>query len=127
MLNKHTNFIASTSEHIVSGELFDTPAEVKFTPVAYVWRHSDGTTLRTSTPGATWKQLRQPEFSQTATSHKFTTKQSFSTELTVEYEAAYRIGGGTWIPITGTVAANTAIPNQVRVFEVDTVLTTPEQ
>lgn len=126
VLNRHTNFIASTSEHVVGGQLFGTPAEVRFTPVAYVWQHSDGTTLRTSTPGATWKQLRQPEFSATATSHKFTSKQTFSTTLTVEYNATYRIGGGAWIPITGAVAAQTAIPNQVRVFEIDTVLVNPE-
>ena len=116
------NFVASGASEIVSGTLLGQPAEVRFTPVGYRWVHSDGATVASSWPGATWTELGVDEFTPTATSHVYAASGEYSVRLEVALAAEYRFAGSAWLPIAGTLTIDGA-PQRVLVGEVDTVLT----
>ena len=116
------NFVAEASVEVVSGTLLGQPAEVRFTPVGYRWSHSDGATVESGTPGATWATLGQREFSPTATSHAYAAPGEYTVALTVVLRAEYRFAGSPWRSIAGTLSVAGA-PQRVLVGEFDTVLT----
>ncbi len=117
------NFVAEASVQTRSGTLLGRSAEVRFHPVAYRWTHSDGAVVQSSTPGATWAELGQAEFTATATSHAYATSGEFTVELAVVYVAEYRFDGSVWRWIDGTLTIP-GTPQQVLVGEFDTVLVT---
>jgi len=96
-------------------------AQVRFTPVAFHWDFGDGGRLTSGTGGATWADLGVPEFSDTDTSHIYDVRGDVVAGVTVEYRAQYRVGGGSWTAVAGTVAA-AAPPLQVAVRHIKTVL-----
>lgn len=100
------NILATGGSSIRTGELFGTVAEVRFTPVAYLFDYGDGTApVSTSTPGATWSALGLDEFAPTPTSHVYAASGTYTVTLLVDYAAEYRIGGsGAFTPIPGTLA-----------------------
>lgn len=116
------NFVAAASVEVVSGTLLGQPADVRFTPVGYRWSHSDGVIVETSTPGATWAALGQPEFSATPTSHVYASSGEYTVELAVVLRAEYRFAGSPWRSIAGTLSV-AGEPQRVLVGEFDTVLT----
>ncbi|MGN6205384.1 hypothetical protein [Humibacter sp.] len=97
------NFVSSAAQHTASGSLVGQPATVRFTPVRFLWDYGDGARVSTATGGATWRSLGVPEFSPTPTSHVYTAGGSYGVALTVEYSAQYRIGGGPWQDVPGTL------------------------
>lgn len=121
VVNLNTNFIAGASVHVVGGSLFGRSAEVRFTPHTYDWNYGDGEAQSTSVSGARWDVLGLREFSPTATSHVYGAEGSFTTSVSVRYGVEYRVGGGSWIPVSGEVSssATTAV---VIVQGADTVL-----
>ena len=116
------NFVAGASVQVVSGTLLGQPADVRFTPIGYRWQHSDGATVATATPGATWEDLHQKEFTATDTSHVYAESGEYTVTLEVALAAEYRFGGSAWQPIVGTLSVASE-PRQVLVGEIDTVLT----
>jgi hypothetical protein len=98
-----TNFYAATSAHVVGGELLGLSADVRFTPITYRWRYGDGSTAVLGTRGATWQALGLREFDATATSHIYRASGTYVIDLDVDYTAEYRILGGTWLRIPGTL------------------------
>ena len=95
---------------------------MRFTPVGYRWVHSDGATVASSSPGATWTALGVAEFTPTDTSHVYAASGEYSVTLQVALAAEYRFAGSGWSPIAGTLTIDAA-PQRVLVGEVDTVLT----
>jgi PKD repeat protein len=98
-----TNFYADVAPSVVSTTLLGSSAEVRFTPVSFVWDHGDGSTKTSASGGAPWAALGAAEFSETATSHVFVRPGEYTISLTVQYSAEYRIGGGAWRMLAGTV------------------------
>ena len=98
-----TNVYAEIDQHVVSGELLDEPAEVRFTPVAYGWDYGDGTLATHTVRGGTWAAQGLREFDATTTSHPYTTAGTYTITLTVAYSAEYRFAGGAWTPIAGAL------------------------
>lgn len=99
------NILATGGSSIRTGELFGVTAEVRFTPVAYTFDYGDGSApLNTATPGATWEALGLAEFDPTATSHVYDSAGTYTVTLLVDYAAEYRVGGGDYILIPGTLA-----------------------
>ncbi|MGR0320735.1 hypothetical protein [Agromyces sp. ZXT2-3] len=117
------NFIGAASVETRSGTLLGRPAEVRFHPVAYQWRHSDGTLVHAADPGATWEQLGLAEFTPTLTSHTYAASGRYTVEPTVVYVAEYRFDGSAWRWIDGTLSLP-APQLSVLVGEFDTVLVT---
>jgi hypothetical protein len=98
-----TNFYAEVSPSVVSTTLLGSAAEVRFTPMSFLWDHGDGSTVTSENGGATWAALGVAEFSETSTSHVYNRPGEYSMSLTVQYTAEYRIGGSPWRPLPGTV------------------------
>lgn len=116
-----TNFFADVGTHVADGTLLGQPASVRFTPVQWNWTYGDGTSASTRTSGAPWATLGVPEFSTTDTSHIFETAGAFTISLSIDYIADYRIGGGAWIPVAGSVRS-TANDLTVTAVRAQTVL-----
>jgi hypothetical protein len=117
------NAIADVDTVTRSGTLFGRPVDVRFHPVAYRWAYSDGGTVDSSDPGATWTDLGQAEFTATPTSHVYRSKGEHTARLGVTYVAEYRFDGSAWRWIDGTLTIEGA-PQRVFVGEFDTVLVT---
>ncbi|WP_394554558.1 hypothetical protein ACDF64_07675 [Agromyces sp. MMS24-JH15] len=116
------NFLSDASVHTASGTLLGRAADVRFTPTHYRWNFSDATTTESDSPGATWATLGQREFTATPTSRTFAERGTFEVTPWVTYRAEYRLAGGPWIPVAGTLE----IPGPTRsilVGRIDTVLT----
>ncbi|GAA1939259.1 PKD domain-containing protein [Agromyces allii] len=116
------NFVAAASAQIVTGTLLGQPADVRFTPVGYRWTHSDGGSVTSAGPGATWAELGKREFTPTDTSHVYVASGEYTVTLEVALEAEYRFAGSGWLPIAGTLSV-ASDPRTVVVGEIDTVLT----
>lgn len=121
LVNMPSNFVLRASQHVVDGTLLGLPAQVRFTPVAGHWRHADGPDVNASTLGATWVELGQEPWTQTATSHTFRASGWYTVTAFVEYSAEYLVGSGDWVPIDGTVTAD-APPVSIQVFTAHTAL-----
>ena len=115
------NFYARGGVSVKRGELFDRPALVRFTPVAWTWDYGDGGSRTTGQPGASWAALGVNEFDETATSHVFDEPGDFRIQLTISYSAEYQFAGGPWLGIAGTLALP-ADPLSVTVGDAKTVL-----
>jgi hypothetical protein len=116
-----SNFYADSSPRTAGAALLGRPAEVRFTPVSFLWSFGDGTTLSTSSAGAPWASLGLPEFSDTETSHVYPTPGAYTIGLTVSFAAEYRFGTAAWTPLAGTVPA-TALPLTATAHDAKTVL-----
>ncbi len=118
-----TNLVAHIATHEVSTVVFDRDVDVQFTPIRYDWAFGDGESGATSSPGATWEQLGQREFSSTPTSHRYRSLGAVSPQVTVTYSVAYRWAGQDWIALDGTLNRGASAP-LVFVQNADTVLVT---
>lgn len=123
VLDLPANAVADAPTVTRSGTLFGRPVDVRFHPVAYRWVYSDGGTVSSGDPGATWADLGQREFTPTLTSHVYRSKGEHTARLDVTYVAEYRFDGSAWRWIDGTLAIQGA-PQPVLVGEFDTVLVT---
>lgn len=114
-----TNFYATAETHTMSGELFDVPIEVRWTPTSYVFDYGDGISETSTASGTAW---RGPEesWTETGTSHTYASRDDVTASLTVVFTAEVDAGGG-WFPVPGTLpVAAPSVP--VKIFEVGTVL-----
>lgn len=116
-----TNLVASASEQLIPGTVLGWDVTVRFVPTAFVFDHGDGTSGRSSTGGASWTDLGQPQFSPTATSHVYRSRGTYPVSVTVEYSASVDFGSGRWRPVPGVVRA-TGGGYDVHVVEVRTAL-----
>jgi hypothetical protein len=97
------NVYSIVGTQIVAGELLGQSADVRFTPVAWQWNYGDGTAATLPTRGGTWAALGLREFDATPTSHIYQRAGSYTIRLSIVYRAEYRIAGGPFTPIAGTI------------------------
>jgi hypothetical protein len=97
------NIYSIVGTQIVPGELLGQSADVRFTPVAWQWNYGDGAVATLPTKGGTWAALGLREFDATPTSHVYRQAGSYTIRLSIVYRAEYRIAGGPFIPIAGTI------------------------
>lgn len=114
------NFVVDAEPHTVTGELFDLPVSVRFTPVSYLFVHGDGTAREAPTGGETWEALGLPQFSATATSHAYGSRGTFTAHAAVRYTAAVDFGSG-WAAVPGILELSSP-GYDVDVLEVRTAL-----
>ena len=115
-----TNFVVDAIEHTATGDIFDIPVTVRFTPVSYVFDYGDGTRQETTTPGTSWEDLDAPQFTVTDTSHSYGEPGEYEVGVTIRYAAEADAGGG-WFPIAGLLELATPT-TVVRIVDVDTAL-----
>ncbi|AYF98698.1 hypothetical protein D7I47_10825 [Protaetiibacter intestinalis] len=97
------NIYSLVDTQIVPGTLLGLPADVRFTPVGWNWDYGDGTTATLPTRGGTWSALGLREFDATPTSHVYERGGDYTIRLSITYRAEYRIDGGGFVPIAGTI------------------------
>ena len=114
------NFVTAPVVHEQSGTLFSVPIAVRFTPVAVVYVHGDGTQRTATSGGATWAALGLPQFSATDTSHAYASRGTYTARADVRYAAEYNLGAG-WLPIDGLLGVPTA-PIDIQILEARTAL-----
>lgn len=121
LLNAHTNVIAGASGHVRSGTLLGQSAEVNFIPLRFTFDYGDGTAGSSAAGGSTWASLGVAEFSKTSTSHRYTEPGEKSITAAVEYVAEYRLGGGEWLPVDGTLSVPADASHTIKVLRNSTV------
>lgn len=115
-----TNFYATAESHTMDGELFDTPIQVRWTPSSYRFDYGDGTVEESDAAGRAW-QGEDESWTETATSHTYATRDDVRASVTVIFTAEVNAGSG-WFTVPGTLPVD-APSVEVKLFEVDTVLT----
>ncbi|HXH35961.1 MAG TPA: hypothetical protein VNJ54_16395 [Plantibacter sp.] len=121
ILKLHTNVVANAAQHVRSGTLLGGPAEVNFIPIGFTIDYGDGQATTTATGGDTWAALGLAEFSKTATSHRYTKPGTKTITAEVTYAAEYRVGGGAWLPVVGTLSIPTDTPHTIQIVRNSTV------
>lgn len=116
------NAISTATAHTVDGTLLGQPATVRFTPVSWTWEYGDGGTATTSTGGGRWAALGVPEFDPTPTGHIYAARGSYTVSVTVDFLVEYRLGGGAWTRIPGTLPLPATAPTAIRAVGARTVL-----
>lgn len=114
------NFVATASAHTQTGTLFGVPLTVRFTPVGYDYTYGDGTAATTTTPGRSWEELGQAQFTPTPTSHVYADRGTYAADVDVRYSAEIDFGLG-WYPIDGELISDGPV-QQVQIFEAHTAL-----
>ncbi|WP_188715228.1 hypothetical protein [Agrococcus terreus] len=115
-----TNFYATAESHTMQGDLLGSAVTVRWTPTTYAFDYGDGTTQTTEGSGAAWSGTGE-QWTETSTSHAYSSRDDVTASLTVTFTAEVDAGGG-WFQVPGSLPVEApAVP--VKVFEVDTVLT----
>ncbi|MFB4352047.1 hypothetical protein RAC69_02780 [Microbacterium sp. LS_15] len=114
------NFVAAAEPHTVTGTLFGAPLSVRFTPTSYEYSYGDGTSALLTTPGRSWADLGQAQFTPTPTSHVYERRGVFFADVDIHYTAEIDLGGG-WIPVTGEIITD-GPPQRIRVLDARTAL-----
>lgn len=114
------NFLADASVHTQTGTLFGVPLTVRFTPIAYDYTYGDGTTATLTTPGRSWADLGQAQFTPTPTSHVYTDRGTYIADVDIRYTAEIDFGLG-WYPISGELTSD-GPAQQIQIFEAHTAL-----
>lgn len=97
------NFYATSRQHVLTGEVLSRAASVRFTPVAFRWDYGDGSGATVSVAGSPWAAEGLPEFTDTATSHRFEAAGSYTVRSSVIMAPEYAFSGQSWTGIAGTI------------------------
>lgn len=96
LVNFDTNFYTTSTEPIArTVTLLGRRVTLEATPSTFHWIFGDGESLTTSDPGAPYPQLR--------VTHNYLRKDTYRPSLATTYTGRYRVGGGPWRQIPGTV------------------------
>jgi hypothetical protein len=108
LINFDTNFFTdNTAPTTRTVTLVGQQVTIEATPVGYTWRFGDGTSDTTSSPGAAYPDLD--------VTHDYTDPGAVSPSVDTTYEGRYRINGGQWEAIPGSLTvAGEAIGLRVR-------------
>lgn len=98
--NAETNFYTLAEPVSLRTTIDGQLIELRATPVSFTWDYGDGSAPVTTTEGG----HAQPEFNTpTPTSHVYEKTGSYTVGLTTQYIGEYRVEGGDWQLIPGTI------------------------
>lgn len=112
------NFVAAATTETQSGVLFGIPLQVRFTPEAFAYTYGDRTAATLTSPGRTWADLGQAQFTPTPTSHVYREPGTYRADVDIRYSAEVDLGGG-WQPIAGLVTTD-GPAQDIRIYEATT-------
>lgn len=96
LVNFETNFFTEdTGEFTRTVRLLGRQVELRIWPSQFGWRFGDGETARTTTPGAAYPKLE--------ITHRYLEKGRVSPSVDTTYAAQFRVDGGPWRDVAGTV------------------------
>lgn len=101
LVNFDTNFYTTSTEPIArTVTLLGQRVTLEATPATYHWDFGDGRTLSTPEPGAPYPRLD--------VTHNYLRTGTYRPSLSTTYTGRYRVGGGAWQEIPGTVTIDGA-------------------
>ncbi len=101
LVNFDTNFYTTSTAPIArTVTLLGQRVTLEATPATYHWDFGDGRTLSTSEPGAPYPRLD--------VTHNYLRTGTYRPSLSTTYTGRYRVGGGAWQEIPGTVTIDGA-------------------
>jgi hypothetical protein len=95
LVNFATNFYTDADTFDRTITLLGQRIDLRITPAEFTWHHGDGTTHTSTDPGARYPDLR--------ITHTYQRKGKVAPSLEVTYTAIYRVNGGGWRDVSGTV------------------------
>ncbi|GAA4690076.1 hypothetical protein GCM10023349_00530 [Nocardioides conyzicola] len=113
LVNFETNFYTEQGEFTRAVTLLGQRVELRIWPASFGWRYGDGESERTTSPGAAYPDLE--------VTHTYLRKGRVSPSVDTTYAAEFRVGGGPWRDVAGTVTIP-GTPQQLRVVEARPVL-----
>ena len=113
LVNFETNFFTEQGEFARSVRLLGREVELRIWPESFTWRFGDGVERSTSEPGAAYPNLQ--------VTHRYARKGRVAPSVDVTYAAQFRVGGGEWRDVDGTVTVPGA-PESLRVVTARPVL-----
>ena len=113
LVNFATNFYTDNGEFTRTVTLLGRRVELRIWPARYGWRFGDGATRWTSSPGSAYPDLE--------ITHRYLRKGRVSPSVDTTYAARFRVGGGPWRDVNGTVTIPGA-PQGLRVVTARPVL-----
>ncbi len=96
LVNFETNFYTEQQTLFRSVTLLGHKVDLRITVHSYLWHFDDGDNLTTSKPGAPYPRLQ--------ITHNYLRKATYWPRLDTTYIADYRVDGGAWAPVPGSVS-----------------------
>lgn len=113
LVNLETNFYTEQGEFTRTVTLLGRQVELRIWPASFGWRFGDGESDQTTSPGAAYPDLE--------ITHTYLEKGRVSPSVDTTYAAQFRVGGGPWRDVAGTVTIPGS-PQELRVVEARPVL-----
>lgn len=119
LVNFPTIYSTEAPSFVESLTLLGQQVDLYISPASYTWVHGDGTTQTTDDPGQAWQRgldmsaYLSHEYDQTAN--------GLDLRVDVTWTADFRVNGGAWQPVNGTVSV-TGPSEQLDVLEADPLL-----
>jgi hypothetical protein len=113
LVNFDTNFYTEQGELTRTVTLLGRQVELRIWPASFGWRFGDGKAEQSTSPGAAYPDLE--------ITHNYAHKGRVSPSVDTTYAAQFRVDGGPWRDVAGTVTIPGS-PQQLRVVEARPVL-----
>jgi hypothetical protein len=113
LVNFDTNFYTENGEFTRTVTLLGRRVELRIWPARYGWRFGDGRQRWTTTPGDAYPHLE--------VTHRYLRKGRVSPSVDTTYAAQFRVNGGPWRDVNGTVTIP-GTPQRLRVVTARPVL-----
>ncbi len=95
LVNFETNFYTERGDFVRTVNLLGQQVDLRISAAAYVWRFGDGAELSTASAGAPYPSLD--------VTHRYVSRGEVAPSVDTVYVADYRVGGGPWAPVPGSV------------------------
>jgi hypothetical protein len=95
LVNFETNFYTEQGEFTRVVRLLGQRVELRIWPASFVWHYGDGSTQQTSSAGSPYPHLE--------ITHRYLSKGRVAARVDTTYAADFRVGGGPWREVAGTV------------------------
>lgn len=106
LVNFDTNFYTETAPLDRTIRLFGQQVDLRIWPSSYEWHFGDGATTATESAGSPYPDLE--------ITHSYTAEGRVGPAVDTTYSAEFRVNGGAWRPVPGTVT----IPGAAVALEV---------
>lgn len=101
-VNFETIFSTEAEPFVTSVTLLGQRVTLDIEPSSFAWDHADGTAQTTDTPGLAWRKSVSVESGRYIT-YAYPHDGRVSPSVDTTWSARYRVGGGPWLEVPGTV------------------------
>lgn len=101
-VNLDTILSTQAEPFVTSVRLLGQRVTLDIEPSGFDWRHGDGTTQLSDTPGLAWRAGVPVESGRYLT-HRYLAAETVAASVDTTWSARYRLAGGGWLTVPGTV------------------------